>query len=96
MMEPADLKRLIEEGVPQSRADVRDLTGTKDHYEVVVVSPAFEGLPLVKRHQMVYGAVGTRMTREVHALSMQTLTPREWEQRAAGHCLEQGKGGSHG
>lgn len=94
MIEPADLKRLIEEGIPQSRVDVRDLTGTKDHYEAVIVSPAFEGLPLVKRHQMVYGAVGTRMTREVHALSMQTLTPREWEQKAAAD-LEQ-RGGSHG
>jgi acid stress-induced BolA-like protein IbaG/YrbA len=36
----------------------------------------------VQRHQLVYGALGSRMREEIHALSMRTLTPEEW--RASG------------
>jgi len=48
------------------------------HFQAVVVSPAFEGLRLVQRHQLVYKALGDRMRAEIHALSMKTLTPAEW------------------
>ena len=45
----------------------------------MIVSPAFEGLRLIKRHQAVYGTLGGRIqTDEVHALSMKTYTPAEW------------------
>ena len=42
------------------------------------MSEEFAGLSRVKRHQLVYSALGERMREEVHALSMQTLTPQEW------------------
>ncbi|MCH9847665.1 MAG: BolA family transcriptional regulator, partial [Betaproteobacteria bacterium] len=49
------------------------------HWTAVIVSPAFEGLRAIARHQKVYAALGQRMaTDEVHALSMRTLTPAEW------------------
>ena len=51
------------------------------HFEAIVVSPAFAGLSRVRRHQMVYAALGDRMREEIHALSMQTLTPEEWAGR---------------
>ena len=51
------------------------------HFEAVVVSPAFAGLSRVRRHQMVYAALGDRMREEIHALSMQTLSPEEWAGR---------------
>jgi len=35
----------------------------------------------VQRHQLVYGALGDRMREEIHALSMQTLTPEDWAER---------------
>jgi stress-induced morphogen len=43
------------------------------------VSPAFHGQRLVQRHQLVYRALGDRMRAEIHALSMKTLTPEEWQ-----------------
>ena len=44
-----------------------------------MVSPSFEGLRLIARHQKVYGTLGQKMhTDEVHALSMKTFTPAEW------------------
>jgi acid stress-induced BolA-like protein IbaG/YrbA len=43
------------------------------------VSQAFHGLNRVRRHQLVYAALGDRMREEIHALSMKTLTPAEWQ-----------------
>jgi acid stress-induced BolA-like protein IbaG/YrbA len=53
--------------------------GDGRHWSAVIVSPEFEGKRLIQRHQRVYATLGARMhTDEVHALSMQTLTPAEW------------------
>ena len=40
---------------------------------------AFEGQRPIQRHQLVYAALGDRMKQEIHALSMKTLTPAEWQ-----------------
>lgn len=55
--------------------------GDGAHFQAVIVSTAFTGKSRVQRHQVVYGALGDRMRAEIHALSMQTLTPDEWSQR---------------
>jgi len=55
--------------------------GDGQHFQAVVVSNAFAGKSRVQRHQLVYKALGDRMREEIHALSMQTLTPEEWKQR---------------
>ncbi len=52
--------------------------GDGAHFQAVIVTVAFEGKSRVQRHQIVYGALGDRMREEIHALSMQTLTPTEW------------------
>jgi len=53
--------------------------GDGRHWQALVVSPEFEGQRRIQRHQRVYAALGERMrTDEVHALSMNTLTPAEW------------------
>ena len=46
-------------------------------------SALFEGKRLIQRHQMVYGALGDRMRSEIHALSMRTLTPAEYQAKPA-------------
>ena len=61
------------------------VAGDGHHGEALVVSRAFEGLSRVRRHQLVYQALGERMREEIHALSMTTLTPAQWEElRKAG------------
>ena len=47
------------------------------HFEVVVVSKAFEGLATLARHRLVYQALGNAMTRDIHALSIKAYTPNE-------------------
>jgi acid stress-induced BolA-like protein IbaG/YrbA len=58
-----------------------EVAGDGQHFEALIVSDAFAGLSRVQRHQRVYAALGDRMREEIHALSMTTLTPAEWEAR---------------
>lgn len=49
------------------------------HFGAIIVSDQFEGKNMVQQHQLVYRAMGDRMREEVHALSMKTYTPEQWE-----------------
>mgnify|MGYP003402442805 FL=1 len=65
----------INENLPCSFLDV---TGDGRHFEAVVVSESFVNQSLIKRHRMIYAALGERMKEEVHALSMKLHTVEEW------------------
>jgi len=78
MTTPESIRNAIESALACDRVDVR---GDGQHFEALVVSTAFDGLSRVKRHQLVYGALGARMREEIHALSMTTVTPAEWADR---------------
>ncbi|MAD61070.1 MAG: BolA family transcriptional regulator [Myxococcales bacterium] len=53
------------------------MTGTRDHWEAVIISAQFEGMRLISRQQRVYKALGELMAGPIHAFTMQTLTPEE-------------------
>ncbi len=55
--------------------------GSESHFKVVVVSEAFEGERLVRRHQMVNVILADELAGDIHALAMQTLTAKEWEKK---------------
>jgi acid stress-induced BolA-like protein IbaG/YrbA len=52
------------------------------HFESVIVSDKFIGMSMVQQHQLVYAALGDRMRSEIHALSMKTYTPEQWNKRS--------------
>ncbi len=56
-----------------------EVDGDGRHFTALIVSPAFEGKRPIQRHQLVYAALGDRMREEIHALSMKTLTPAEYQ-----------------
>ena len=74
MVTPESVKSGIEAGLACERVEV---IGDGQHFQALVVSRAFVGKNRVQRHQLVYQALGERMREEIHALSMQTLTPQE-------------------
>jgi acid stress-induced BolA-like protein IbaG/YrbA len=80
-MDPEEIRRLIELGLPEAYVEVRDTTGGGDHFEAVVVSDSFEGKGLVERHQAVYAALGEAMRAQIHALSLATLTRVQYSNR---------------
>lgn len=47
------------------------------HFRLIIVSPHFSGLDKLKRHRMIYSALGPLMHREIHALAIQALAPDE-------------------
>jgi len=56
-----------------------EVEGDGQHFKAIIVSPSFVGKRSIQRHQIVYAALGDRMREEIHALSMKTLTPDEYQ-----------------
>lgn len=54
--------------------------GAESHFKIVVVSDAFEGVPLIRRHRVVHEALKDELTR-IHALSVHAYTPVQWTAR---------------
>ena len=76
MVTPESIRTNIAQGLPTEHLSV---VGDGAHFEAVVVSGEFAGKSRVQRHQMVYRTLGDRMREEIHALSMKTYTPQEWQ-----------------
>jgi acid stress-induced BolA-like protein IbaG/YrbA len=74
-MKPEQLADLIRAALPG--ADVLAQSADDVHFTARVVAPQFAGKRPLQRHQLVYAALGARMGGEVHALSIEALTPDE-------------------
>ena len=74
-MNPEELAQLIRAGLPGAQVWVESDDNT--HFSARVVSREFTGKRSLARHQLVYKALGERMGREIHALSIEALTPDE-------------------
>lgn len=78
-MTEEELKKRIEAMSPQTTAHVKDFTGSGDHYQATVISLIFEGKSTIERHKMVMEIFKAEMeTNEVHALSLKTYTPEQF------------------
>ncbi len=80
-MQAEQIKQMIEAGLPGSQAQVFGDDG--QHFEAIVVSPAFVGKGMLEQHRLVYGALGDNMRSAIHALSMKTYTPDSWASKSA-------------
>ena len=69
--------RLIKETLPDAEVRIEDLRGDGDHYAAYITSAQFEGKTRIQQHQMVYAALGKKMGGELHALAIQTMTPKK-------------------
>jgi stress-induced morphogen len=72
------IKNLIEAGIDDCTAEVRDDANDGQHFSARVVSSSFVGLNRVRQHQLVYGALGDHMKSDIHALALRTFTPDDW------------------
>ncbi len=75
VMTPERVAELIRSGLPG--ATVRVESDDNTHFASLVVAPQFQGLRPIARHQLIYKALGSLMGREIHALSIDALTPDE-------------------
>lgn len=82
MLDPEELKRHLTQGITCHHLQVE---GDGRHFQALIVSPEFITLSRVQRHQRVYQALGHQMKDDaVHALSLTTLTPEEWQAKQHG------------
>ncbi|MDH5254990.1 MAG: BolA/IbaG family iron-sulfur metabolism protein [Gammaproteobacteria bacterium] len=80
-MTPQEIEQLIRAHLPDTTATVQSTDNV--HFDAVVVSPSFAGKRTLQRHRLVYGALGSSIGGDIHALSIQAYTPDEWSARQA-------------
>jgi len=78
MMQIEEITGLIEKGIPGCQVEIK---GDDSHFDAIIISELFAGKNMVQQHQLVYKSLGERIGAEIHALSMQTYTPEEWDKK---------------
>lgn len=77
MITSEHIKQYIATSLPCEWVQVEGEDGR--HFSAVIVSEQFRGKSIVQQHQLVYRALQDKMKEEIHALSMKTFTPEQWE-----------------
>jgi len=78
-LSPSELELQDESHLHAGHAGARDGRG---HFRVSIVSERFDGVSRLKRHRLVYDALGPEMQRDIHALAIEAFTPQEWDARS--------------
>ncbi len=80
MISPEEIKDTLSKGLPVSLVETQDLTGGGDHWQVIIVSAAFDGKGLLEQHRMVNEVLKEPLAdQRIHALSLKTYSPAQWE-----------------
>ena len=84
MISPEEIKQTLGKAMPVTLIETQDLTGGGDHWQVIIVSPAFEGKGLIEQHRLVNEALKEPLAdQRIHALSLKTFSPAQWEKLGA-------------
>ena len=93
MIPITEIESKIKQRIKTSHLEVVDLRGG-DHIQVILVSPEFEEKSLLEQHKIVYDVLANEMkTNEIHALTLKTYSPTQWEKvkqnfsRDIGHAI---------
>lgn len=76
-MNPDDIIARIRAALPDAVVEMKDLTGTKDHWQASIVSTGFAGKSLIQRHRLVMAALAEELKGPIHALTLDVKTPDE-------------------
>lgn len=71
---------IIKKGIPDATVMVEDMTGTRDHLAITVVSDAFKGKLLIEQHQMLMDLLKEELKSRIHAVKLQTYTKDKFQQ----------------
>jgi acid stress-induced BolA-like protein IbaG/YrbA len=79
MIHPGQIEEIITKNLECKFIKVNGDDGT--HFEAIIVSESFINQSQIKQHQLVYKSLGDMMKQEIHALSIKTYTPKQWENK---------------
>jgi stress-induced morphogen len=74
------VEEIIKSGLPDALVMVEDMTGTKDHLAITVVSDGFKGKLLFEQHQILMNLLKEELKNRIHAVKLQTYTTEKFEQ----------------
>lgn len=78
----ATILERLQAAFPDAEMELKDMTGTNDHWELHIASEAFDGLSRVKKHQAIYKPLNDMIAANtVHALKIATYSHDEWAKR---------------
>tara|TARA_B100001778_G_C18541603_1_gene608577 strand:- start:658 stop:912 length:255 start_codon:yes stop_codon:yes gene_type:complete len=75
------IKERLEKHFENDKVEVFDTRGTGDHFSIIVISDQFLKFNMVKRHQIIYKIFKNEITKEIHAMQIQTFTKEEWKKK---------------
>lgn len=76
-MDAKTIETMIKAGIPGAQVRIEDLRGDGEHYAAYITAMAFKGKTRIQQHRMVQDALQGKLTKELHALAIQTSVPEE-------------------
>ncbi|CAN5708641.1 hypothetical protein BH11MYX3_BH11MYX3_31750 [soil metagenome] len=76
-MKAEEIVEKIRGAIPDAVVQMKDLTGTSDHWQASIISATFAGMSLIQRHRVVMAALAEEMKGPIHALTLDVMTPDE-------------------
>lgn len=80
-MEFENVKNIIKSGLSDAYVEVQDMTGTRDHLDLLIVSDQFKGKMLIHQHQMVMNLLKDALKAEIHAVQLKTMSYEDAQKR---------------
>jgi len=78
MIRPDEIVALIQKQIPNAQVEVRDATGSGDHFYISVVSTTFEGKLLIDQHRLIQNCLEEALVDgRIHAVQIKTQTPSQ-------------------
>jgi len=65
---------LITQNLPDAKIKITDMTGTKDHLDILIISDAFKGKMIFEQHKIIMNILSERLKTDIHAVQLKTLT----------------------
>ncbi len=75
MISPEEVQKILEKAFPGAWVSAEDMTGTGDHFDIVITSAQFRGKPLLEQHRLVQAALAGEMDKRIHAIKIKTRIP---------------------
>lgn len=80
-MEFENVKNIIKSGLTDAYVEVQDMTGTRDHLDLLIVSDQFKGKMLIHQHQLVMNLLKDALKAEIHAVQLKTMSYEDAQKR---------------
>ncbi len=68
------VENLLISHLPDAKVKITDMTGTKDHLDILIISDQFIGKMIFEQHKMVMSILADRLKSDIHAVQLKTLT----------------------